>query len=105
MREKGQAYWFSFLDKSFKQKRIKVEMTGSNKPNTNHIFGFRPIRLAMREVMRGMLNKNIIPILTNNAAPMLILYYLFFLNVYSENCRSILNRNQILYPYWSEQIK
>ncbi len=50
---------------------MKVEITGSSSPITNHSFGFLPIRFAIREVIIGMLNKNNIPILKKITAPII----------------------------------
>lgn len=40
----------------------------------NHLVGFLPIRFANDAVIKGILNKTVIPIMIKKAAPMLILF-------------------------------
>ncbi len=66
--------YFLFSERSGKKNKIKEAITGNINPITNHLIGFRPRRLAKKAVIKGILNKAVIPNMIKNAAPISILF-------------------------------
>lgn len=53
---------------------MKEAITGNINPIKNHFVGFRPIRLAKKAVIKGILSNAVIPIMIKNAAPIIVYF-------------------------------